>query len=190
MAEITSSTEARGAGAGIAGVTWRGPVPGKGGVRGAVRLFVIHIMQGEDLGGCDSWFHNLAARVSAHFGVGRDGSADQWVELNEVAWACGEYNEVSVSIEHAGFSGQRLSAAQLAKSIAIIRSLHKKYPDVPLVWTSDPQGTGVIAHGSLGVAGGNHPSCPGKAVEKQYNKALHKLARTSKVVRMKSVRKA
>ena len=54
---------------------------------------------------------------------------------------------------------------------------------------SDPGGTGVIAHGSLGVAGGNHPSCPGKAIERQYNKALHKLDRRPKVGFNKSYRK-
>lgn len=183
MAEITTG------GAEVPGVLWRGPVPGAGGTRGRVRLFVIHIMQGAELGGCDSWFHNLAARVSAHFGVGRDGAADQWVQLADVAWACGEYNEVSVSIEHAGFSGQRLTRAQLNRSLEIIQHLHKKYPDVPLVWTSNPAGTGVIAHGSLGVAGGNHPSCPGKAVERQYNRALHRLSRPRRFTVMRSYRR-
>jgi N-acetylmuramoyl-L-alanine amidase-like protein len=146
-------------------------------------------MQGEELSGCNAWFHNVAARVSAHFGVGRDGTADQWVQLNEVAWACGDYNEVSVSIEHAGYSGQKLTAPQLAKSLEILKELHARYPEVPLVWNEDPNGTGVTPHGCLGVEGGNHPNCPGLAIERQYNKALHKMARGSRVVRNKSVRK-
>lgn len=169
--------------------TWAGPVPGMGGSQSSIRLFVIHVMQGEDLGGCNSWFHNVAARVSAHFGVGRDGEADQWVQLNEVAWACGEYNEVSISIEHAGFSGQKLTSAQLKKTMAILVALHERHPNVPLQWTEDPNGTGVAPHGCLGVAGGNHPRCPGLPIERQVNKALHKLERGSRVTRMRSVRK-
>lgn len=176
---------------GIPGVEWRGPVDGHYDGRGGaqVRLFVIHVMQGAELSGCNSWFHDPEARVAAHYGVGRDGSADQWVDVTDAAWACGQYNGVSVSIEHAGFSGERLTAPQLAKSLTILKRLHELYPAVPLVWTSDPGGTGVIAHGSLGVAGGNHPSCPGKAIERQYNKALHKLDRRPKVGFNKSYRK-
>lgn len=175
----------------IAGVTWRGPIDGHYDGRGGaqVRLFVIHVMQGAKLSGCDAWFHNPEARVGAHYGVGRDGAADQWVLVTDAAWACGEYNGVSVSIEHAGFSGEKLTVPQLATSIRILKRLHELYPKVPLEWTSDPAGTGVIAHGDLGVSGGNHPLCPGEPIKRQYNKALHQLARAPRVVRMKSVRK-
>jgi hypothetical protein len=174
---------------GFAGVEWLGPIPGQYQGRGGakVRLFVIHVMQGAELDGCDSWFHNPEARVGAHFGVGRDGAADQWVLTTSAAWACGYFNGVSVSIEHAGFSGQRLTAPQLATTMRILEHLHELYPSVPLEWTSDPAGTGVTAHGILGVAGGNHPDCPGAPIKKQVNKALHQLQRRPRVAVKRSV---
>jgi hypothetical protein len=173
----------------IPGVEWRGPVPGRYDGRGGagVRLFVIHVMQGAELDGCDSWFHNPESRVSAHYGVGRDGAADQWVLTTDAAWACGDYNGVSVSIEHAGFSGERLTKDQIATTMRILTRLHELFPAVPLEWTSDPKGTGVTGHGLLGVAGGNHPHCPGLPIERQINQALHKLQRRRRVVVKRSV---
>ena len=48
-------------------------------------LAIIHIMQGT-LAGTDSWFRNPAAEVSAHFGVGKDGTVIQWVDTSDTAW--------------------------------------------------------------------------------------------------------
>ncbi len=54
----------------------------------APEAVVVHIMQGT-LAGCDSWFTSPASQVSAHFGVGKDGTVHQYVALADAAWANG-----------------------------------------------------------------------------------------------------
>src|ERR1019366_9690268 len=81
-----------------------------------IRLFVIHVAQGYYQSGIDAWFRNPAASVSAHFSVSRAGVVHQHVPLSRVAWAEQDYNDAAVSIEHLGYSGQRLTKLQLRAS--------------------------------------------------------------------------
>jgi peptidoglycan hydrolase-like protein with peptidoglycan-binding domain len=138
---------------------------------GRVGLFVVHIMQGT-LDGTDGWFHDPAAQVSAHFGVGKDGRVFQWVDTDAIAYAEAAYNDAAISIEHEGNSGETLTPVQLAASLTLLRWLHEKYPEVPLrrQLTVRP---GVVGHGMLGVAGGNHPDCPGDPILAQFTAALN-----------------
>lgn len=163
--------------------TWRGEkLPNVGGAlrpAGVLRV-VLHVMQGT-LEGTDAWFHNKDAEVSAHFGIGKAGQVYQWVELDRVAWAEMNYNDTSWSIEHEGDTGEELTAAQLGASVALTRWLCN------LIDTERglPAGraarmvravsdVGVIGHGELGIAGGNHPECPGAPILAQYALALSK----------------
>src|SRR5262249_3912111 len=54
----------------------------------AVSAIVVHTMAGT-IGSCDGWFPNSNAQVSAHFGIGLDGSQHQYVQLSDSAWANG-----------------------------------------------------------------------------------------------------
>jgi len=137
-----------------------------------VRLFVVHVAQGSNQSGIDSWFRNPRAEVSAHFSISRLGIVHQHVNLNRVAWAEMDYNDVAISIEHLGYSGHKLTTLQLRAAKRLLRWLHWHYPHVPLHRTGDPLGTGIIGHGELGVAGGNHPDCPGWPILAQFNRAL------------------
>ncbi len=141
------------------GATWRGPVPNTGGPMGPVRLGVVHIMEGT-LAGTDSWFHDPASQVSAHFGVGKDGTGYQWVDTDAVAWAEMDYNGEAISIEHEGNSGDALTQAQIGFDIGLFRWLNatKGLPYTRQAW---------VGHGELGVAGGNHPDCPGAPILSQ-----------------------
>ena len=144
--------------------TWRGPIPNQGGYISNPRLGVFHIMEGT-LSGTDSWFHNPAANSSAHFGIGKDGTVLQWVDTNTVAWHCSSYNAVAIGLEHEGFTGDTLTTAQVAADQALVLWLH----DVcGIVLSCPPSPTnGWVTHGSLGDAGGNHPSCPGAPIAAQ-----------------------
>lgn len=137
-----------------------------------VRLFVLHVAQGSAQSGIDAWFKNPRAQVSAHFSVSRLGVVHQHVPLSRIAWAERDYNDVAVSIEHLGYSGQRLTRLQLAASLKLLKWLHVQYPQVALRRTAFPNGLGVIGHGELGVNGGDHPSCPGWPILDQVAKAL------------------
>lgn len=131
------------------------------------RLMVEHIMQGT-LEGTDSWFHNPDSRVSAHFGVGRDGRIIQWVDTGDQAWHAAAANSYSVGVEHEGFSGEPLTDAQLDADAELLSWLHEKHPDIA-VWTNSRPftGRGLSWHGLGGTAWGNHPNCPGAPVVHQ-----------------------
>lgn len=140
--------------------------------RSRIRLIVVHVAQSSTQSGIDAWFKNPAAQVSAHFSVSRTGIVHQYAPLSALVWAQANYNDVAVSIEHVGYSGQRLTRRQLRASLALLAWLHEQLPSVPLRRTADPNGRGVIGHGELGVVGGDHPDCPGWPILAQFNVAL------------------
>lgn len=165
--------------------TWRGDdLPNVGGeiLASDIRRVVLHVMQGT-LEGTDAWFHNKDAQVSAHFGIGKKGELYQWVELDREAWAEMAYNGNSWSIEHEGDSGDLLTEMQLTKSLELTRwlcTLIDKERELPAgraahVVTS-PGAVGVISHGDLGMAGGNHPECPGAPIMHQFDVSLGHVA--------------
>lgn len=137
-----------------------------------VRLFVVHIAQGNNQSGIDAWFRNPTARVSSHFSISRFGDIHQHVSIHRMAWHCEDYNDVAIGVEHMGYSGGRMPRRQLASSLWLLGELHKQLPHVPLHRTANPLGTGVIGHGELGIPGGDHPDCPGTPILYQFNVAL------------------
>ena len=137
-----------------------------------VRLIVAHVTQGSRQSGIDSWFRNPTAQVSAHFSVSRFGVVHQHVALDRMAWAEADYNDVAFSIEHLGYSGQRLTRLQLRATLRLMRWLHDQVPTIPLRRTANPAGRGVIGHGELGQSGGDHPDCPGHPILAQLAAAL------------------
>ena len=153
---------------------WRGADPANVGgplEPAKVHLFVLHVMQGT-LDGTDSWFHNPRAQVSAHFGIGTDGTVYQFVEIDTMAWHCMEDNDRSIGIEHAGYSGHPITPAALTASLELLEWLHQQFPHVPLRRSRYEFNAGVIAHGELGAAGGGHPDCPGDPILTQFDIAL------------------
>lgn len=143
----------------------------------AVQFFVIHVAQSDSLEGTASWFRDPAAQVSSHFGIGRDGTVYQFVDLDRMAWAEMDYNNRAISLELIGWSGERLTERQLAAGIDLLVWLHSQFPNVPLHRTADVNGRGIIGHGELGVPGGDHPDCPGWPILAQFNVALRRFTR-------------
>src|ERR1700689_2451714 len=87
----------------------------------ALRLSIVPIMQGT-LTGTYEWFLNPASQVSAHFGIsdGSDGTPDgqiwQFVDTDSMAWGGDASNTYAIHVEHAGWSGNPLTDAQLDSS--------------------------------------------------------------------------
>lgn len=126
------------------------------------RLYVLHIQEGSEAG-TDAWFHNPSAQVSAHFGNPKTGQMDQWVDTDDRAWAEKDYNNVAISVENEGNSGDPLTPSQLENAAQNLAWAHTTH-GTKLQVTDDPNGEGVIGHGLLGVAGGDHPDCPGSPI--------------------------
>jgi hypothetical protein len=129
----------------------------------AYTFLVLHIMQGT-LAGTDTWFHNPAARVSSHFGVGTDGTVYQWVDTQDMAWAEAAGNPVGISIEHEGSVPDALTPQQVSADSAILAWVHQTH-GIPLQVTDDAvAGSGVCGHSTGALQHWGHPNCPGQAI--------------------------
>ncbi len=58
---------------------------------------VVHIMEGS-LEGTDSWFSSTISKVSAHYGIGKNGDVHQYVDEANTAWHAGRVNAPSWSL--------------------------------------------------------------------------------------------
>jgi len=98
------------------------------GVRTIDRI-VIHITDsGANISSPINWFKNPAAKVSAHYVIGQDGTIVQMVAHNDVAWHAGSANGTSIGIEHvANTRGLNPTAAQMCASAALVTWLCDTY---------------------------------------------------------------
>lgn len=116
------------------------PVPGYQS-RGSNKPLVIvnHISVGT-MGSMYNHFANRANKASSHFGVGRDGSIVQYVDLNQAAWTQGKIqlpsasiikqmggnpNLYGVSIEHEGYAGNGIQGDLTEEQFWATCWLHK-----------------------------------------------------------------
>jgi N-acetyl-anhydromuramyl-L-alanine amidase AmpD len=131
---------------------------------------VIHIIVGS-LKSADAQFGNPASKVSAHYGVGRDGVVHQYVQETDTAFHAGiidrpnrdllqevlrpnvNPNLYTIGIEHEGFANQDWTEAQIATSTELVREIASRW-DIPL------DRKHVIKHHEIRFA----KSCPGENV--------------------------
>jgi hypothetical protein len=137
------------------------------------RGLVLHVEQGTEAG-THSWFQNPAAQASAHFGCGRDGSLEQFVDTDDLAWAEMTGNASWLSVELEGYSGQPMTEPQLTAVGQLFGWITYSYPNVPLQICDDPWGRGLGWHGMGGSSWGNHPDCPGDPIKAQRTEILRR----------------
>ena len=147
------------------------------GFDGPARGMVQHTEDGYTAG-TEATFMDPATEVSAFFGVGEDGAAQQFLPLGHrfVAWAQESGNPYwrSCECEDKTRTGQPMTPPQVAAFAQILEAC-SAYDGFPLQITNDVHGTGLITHGDGGVEWGNHPDCPGP-VRKAQRPAIVKLA--------------
>jgi N-acetylmuramoyl-L-alanine amidase len=133
---------------------------------------VIHIMEGS-LSGTDSWFQSADSKVSAHYGVGRNGEVHQYVQENDSAWHAGRVftpswqliqpsgdgtyynpNYYTVGIEHEGDEATVWTDATYAASSSLIR-------DISTRWNIPLDRNHVIGHHEIYAK----KACPGNKVD-------------------------
>lgn len=66
-------------------------------------------------------------QASAHYVIGKDGACYQLVKDSDKAWHCKSFNARSIGIEHVAVPGERMTAAQEAMSVSLIRYLLEEY---------------------------------------------------------------
>lgn len=139
--------------------TWK-PIPGNHTSGGnSPRLLIIHTIVGS-LAGADSWFRNSSSRVSAHFGVGKDGRIWQWVDTSSRAWANVGANSISISIENEGQTNEPLTPEQVESNAAIYAWAHKTH-GIPYAYASSATGSGLGYHSQFGAWSLGGTACPG-----------------------------
>lgn len=113
-----------------------------GGMRPAA--IVIHISEGT-LGSADAWFNNAAAKVSAHYCVGRSGEVHQYVREEDTAYHAGSPvdptwrllrprvnpNFYTIGIEHEGRAQDQWPDLQYVTSAELVAAIAKRW-SIPL----------------------------------------------------------
>jgi len=150
---------------------WVGPTPNRY-IGGMVewRGLVLHIMEGS-YDGSIAWGKNPASQVSFHFANRKDGHLGQLVDTGDGAWTQGDGNGNWLSVEHEGFSGEALTAAQL-ESTAQIYAQGVREHGWAYELADSPAGRGLGWHGMGGLPWGGHPNCPGDPIVGQREAIL------------------
>lgn len=154
--------------------TWK-PIPGNHTSGGnSPRLLIMHTIVGS-LAGADSWFRNPSSRVSAHFGVGKDGTILQWVDTSSRAWANVGANSISISIENEGQTSEALTAAQVESNAAIYAWAHKAH-GIPYSYATSATGSGFGYHSQFGAWSLGGTACPGAKRVAQMQEIMKRAA--------------
>lgn len=101
---------------------------------------------GGSLAGTDGWFNNPASQVSAHYGIGLDGTIHQYVKLEDGAWANGVLESgntwpgpagvnpnlltVSIETEDKGSGSQPVTDAEYAATLQVCDVARVAYPSI------------------------------------------------------------
>jgi len=129
---------------------------------------VVHIMEGT-LRGTDAWFNDLRSKVSAHYGVGKNGEVHQYVHEADTAWHAGRKtsdatwkllrrtpnpNYYTIGIEHEGKADEPWTDAMYRASAYLIR-------DICTRWSIPMDRDHIVGHREI------YPrkTCPGDGVD-------------------------
>jgi N-acetylmuramoyl-L-alanine amidase len=110
---------------------------------------VIHIMEGT-LTGTDAWFRNPQSRVSAHYGIGKNGDVHHYVQEADTAWHAGRVhapawsgikpagngmyvnpNYYTIGIEHEGDAQSEWTNDMYNASAKLIAEMSKRW-NIPI----------------------------------------------------------
>src|ERR1700730_14643536 len=101
---------------------------------------VVHVMEGT-LNGTDLWFNNPTSKLSAHYGVARDGRVHQYVSEPDTAFHAGVIdnpswklikravnpNYYTIAIEHEGFGNDDWPDTQYSASATLIAEIARRW---------------------------------------------------------------
>jgi N-acetylmuramoyl-L-alanine amidase len=124
---------------------------------------VLHLMDGT-LAGTDAWFANPDAKVSAHYGIGKDGKIHQYVKEEDTAFHAGRVadsiwlpamlgvnpNVFTIGVEHEGRPEDKVSDAMVTASAQLVAEICKR-------WGIPIDRSRIVGHREIYAA----KSCPG-----------------------------
>lgn len=121
----------------------------------AQRLFCPHTQVGT--GSLQAFFSNPATEASAQGWNSFSGDKEQYLDEPDMAWAVGFANPYTYSVENEGGIDDPFTDAQIEANAEWLVWRRSRGHPIALEVTTDPNGSGVIAHHYLG---GDH-TCPG-----------------------------
>ena len=126
-----------------------------------IRGIVHHATAGcGDLAGLRSVLQSR--KVSAHFGIDRNGNIAQFVSLNNQAWHACDANDEWIGVEHIAYSSCKHTDKQLEASAALFAGIiqwvgHHKKGHIPVEHQGGtPPAAGIADHVDGGASWGNH----------------------------------
>lgn len=157
--------------------TWIGSIhksKGRSGYR--PEAVVVHIIEGS-LKSADHWFNDPQSKVSAHYGVGKNGEIHQYVGESDTAWHAGRVYEptwegirpgvnpnlYTIGIEHEGHADTEWTDAMYRASADLIRNVCTR-------WSIPIDRDHVVGHREIYA----RKTCPGHEVD------LEKLVRIAR----------
>lgn len=153
------------------------PVPGFQSRGNQIPLIIVDHISVGSMGSMYNHFSNRNNKASSHFGIGRDGSIVQYVDLRQAAWTQGKVqlpsapiikkmmgnpNLYGVSIEHEGYAGNGLDGDLTEAQFWATCWLHKYIQEeVEKIYNHkiDLNSHHVIGHFQIDSKG--KPFCPG-----------------------------
>jgi len=97
----------------------------RNGVR--IRGIVMHCTTTRSDQSTIAWFEDSKSQVSAHYLIGQSGTIYQFVNDAEKAWHAQSANGYTIGIEHSALPGDKLTPAQEAASVALLKYLVQEY---------------------------------------------------------------
>jgi len=98
--------------------------------RAKTTALILHVAVSE-AASLRGWFNNPRAYASSHLYVRRDGTIEQYMDLDHISWASAAGNSRSISVETQGMGSGEWTSAQ-CKSLAAIASFCNSKYGVPL----------------------------------------------------------
>ena len=92
-----------------------------------IRGIVMHCTTTRSDQSTIAWFEDSKSQVSAHYLIGQSGTIYQFVADAEKAWHATTANSYTIGIEHSALPGDKLTPAQEAASVALLKYLVQEY---------------------------------------------------------------
>lgn len=102
-----------------------------------IEAIVVHVTGPGTCPGMRSWFANPAASASAHFGVCKDGSIEQYVEIGDAAWHAGYINRPDLSNPLINYwASNNINPNRRTVGVEVLLAPGEKLDDFPAMKTS------------------------------------------------------
>jgi hypothetical protein len=150
------------------GAVWR-PVLNHSGAMNAHLGPVMHSQEGYN--SPFEWFNNPSSQDSSTLWFAKDGSIEQYVDYDLMAWTQAAGNGTFNGWEFEGYTTEPLTDAQILSAARAYVFGHRTY-GWPLKLAETPVDIGFGWHGMGGIAWGGHLDCPGEIRKAQRGAIL------------------